>query len=351
MAGHAQVLVGRHGLAVLEPEGLEAQAGGARPAPGRHQQLVRGQRLAARQRQADLAVGPLGALHLGARAHVDAALGQRGGDLLGDEGLLAGQQAVGHLDDRHARAQPAPRVGQLHARDAAAEHEQPARHRARRRGLPRGPVTASSRPSTGGSVAALPVASTTARPASSTSSPTRTRRSPSRTPLPRTSSMPRFSSHGSCSASSKWWTTSSRRRSAATRVERPRHRLRGARHTPRLRRDLRRTQQRLRGHARPVRALAAHELAFHDRHLAAHRRPGGRPPPRPPGPRPARSRRRSASPWRGSVALLECRTCSRTTTSTCARTSRARRPSVTSPRTTPSATASWRPSAASPSSA
>ena len=45
--------------------------------------------------------------------------------------------------------------------------------------------------------------------------------------------------------------------------------LRGAGYPPRLRQDLRRAQQRLRGHARIERALSADQLALHERHARA----------------------------------------------------------------------------------
>src|SRR5205814_10599065 len=64
---------------------------------------------------------------------------------------------------------------------------------------------------TGGIAAVEPVATTTAFRAARTSSPTRTRRSPSSVPLPRNSSMPRSSSHGSWPESSRFEITSSRR--------------------------------------------------------------------------------------------------------------------------------------------
>ena len=76
-------------------------------------------------------------------------------------------------------------------------------------------VRTESRPSIGGIAAVLPLAITTALRATSVSSPTATRRSPSSRPSPRKSSIPRSSSQGSWTESSRSWITSSRRSSTA----------------------------------------------------------------------------------------------------------------------------------------
>src|SRR5436853_454636 len=52
------------------------------------------------------------------------------------ERLLAAEQARQRLDDRHARAETRPRLPQLGADDAAAEHEQPLRDGTGGRRLP-----------------------------------------------------------------------------------------------------------------------------------------------------------------------------------------------------------------------
>ena len=88
-------------------------------------------------------------------------------------------------------------------------------------------------------------------------------------PSPRNSSIPRSSSQGSWPESSRSWITSSRRSSAASDVELAGHRLGGARHPPHLGEHLGRAQQRLRRHARVVRALAADQVRLDDRHLQA----------------------------------------------------------------------------------
>ena len=74
---------------------------------------------------------------------------------------------------------------------------------------------ASRSPGIGGTTGSVPVAMTTARRAASVSSPTCTVRSPVIRPWPRTSAMPRSSSHGVWLSSSRWLMTSSRRSSAA----------------------------------------------------------------------------------------------------------------------------------------
>ena len=124
---------------------------------------------------------------------------------------------------------------------------------------------ASARPGIGGIAGPLPVATTTACRATSTSS------SDPDPPLaveprraPRTSVTPRSSSHGTCEESSRSWITSSRRASTAatSRPVRPE-----PRHPLRLGEQLARAQQRLRGHARVVGALAADEVLLDERDL------------------------------------------------------------------------------------
>ena len=173
----------------------------------------------------------------------------------------------------------------LDQRDAGAERRvglrqlalRPGRRRARaagraprRRWSPRGWSTA--RPRRGrrsaASPASVPVAITTAlRGDELARRPPTTRRSPSRRPSPRNSSMPCSSSHGSWPESSRFVITSSRRASTAARVQLAAHRLGRARDPPDLGERLRRAQQRLRGHAGVVGALAADQVALDDRHL------------------------------------------------------------------------------------
>ena len=132
------------------------------------------------------------------------------------------------------------------------------------RGCPTGPPPA--RPGIGGGAGPVPVAMTTAVRASNESSPTRIRFSPSKLAWPRTSTTPRSSSQGSCDESSSWWMTSSRLASTAA-ASTPSTRK------PGTRRDSASSspgpQQRLRGHAGVVGALAADQMLFDDRDLEA----------------------------------------------------------------------------------
>ena len=138
---------------------------------------------------------------------------------------------------------------------------------------------------------AAPVQTTTTRLATSVRSPTTTRRSPSSRPSPRKSSIPRSSSQGSCPESSRSWITSSRRARTASGSSVAGHRLRHAGHAARLVEQLARAQQRLRGHAGVVGALAADQVRLDDRHARARRRRGARRRPPPGRRRRARSRR------------------------------------------------------------
>ena len=88
-------------------------------------------------------------------------------------------------------------------------------------------------------------------------------------PRPRTSVTSRSSSQGSCTESSSKWITSSRRRKHGLRVELPVDGLAGTGHPLRLGQRLVRAQQRLRGHAAVVRALAPDQMRLHDRHVQA----------------------------------------------------------------------------------
>ena len=122
-----------------------------------------------------------------------------------------------------------------------------------------------SRPSIGGIDGVDPVARITARVASISSSPTRTRRSPVSTPTPRSSAIfallePRQLRRVVEVVDDLVAPGEHRRH-----VERAGDRLRRAAHAPRLRQRLVRAQQRLGRHARPERALAAHQPVLHDR--------------------------------------------------------------------------------------
>ena len=96
---------------------------------------------------------------------------------------------------------------------------------------------------------------------------------PSSFPQPRSSVTPRSSSHGSCTESSRSWITSSRRSSTAGTSSSPVTASAAPGMRLHLGQRLVRPQQRLRRHARPVRALAADEPVLHDGHRQARARP------------------------------------------------------------------------------
>ena len=123
---------------------------------------------------------------------------------------------------------------------------------------------ASRRPGMSGIVAVEPVATTTARRAVSGSCPsTSTCSFPVMRARPRTSVTWRFSSHGSWLLSSRLWITSSRRASTASASIGPATRP-GTRATSFA--SSTGPEQRLRGHARVVRAVASDEPLLDDRH-------------------------------------------------------------------------------------
>ena len=117
-------------------------------------------------------------------------------------------------------------------------------------------------PGIGGMTGPLPVATMTAFAATSVSSPTATRRSPSNRASPRTSSTPRSSSHG----------TLARVVEVVDHLVAPREHGRhvesvgtDAGNALRLGEQVTRPEQRLRGHARVVGALAADEVLLDER--------------------------------------------------------------------------------------
>jgi hypothetical protein len=59
----------------------------------------------------------------GAESKLDPVLAQRISDDLSDRRLLARQEAVGHLDDRHAGAKAAQELAELDSDRAAAQHD------------------------------------------------------------------------------------------------------------------------------------------------------------------------------------------------------------------------------------
>ena len=168
------------------------------------------------------------------------------------------------MDERHPRPERRPGLRHLDADDPAAEHEQP------RRGRCFAVVAsmfvhgrASASPGTGGIVAELPAATTTARRATSTSS------ADPHAPLavePRVAAdeldvrAPRATAPSTSRPGRE--STSSRRASTAATSSSP---TVTPRHAARLGGQLDRPQQRLRGHAGVERALAADEPLLHDR--------------------------------------------------------------------------------------
>ena len=160
----------------------------------------------------------------GPQAHVDAGAAQRLEHLLARERLLALDQAVAAVDQRHVRAERRPGLRHLDADDAAAEDREPRRHRASP-SSPRCSSTASRRAGRGcpGRAASSPSRPRRRGAPTSVSSPTVDAPSLARrsAPRPRTSVTPCCSSHGSCAASSRLWITSSRRREHGRDVDRP----------------------------------------------------------------------------------------------------------------------------------
>ena len=232
----------------------------------------------------------------GLQPDVHAGLAQRLEHLLARERLVAREQSVASMDERHLRAEARPGLCHLDADDASAEDREPPRDLASR-SSPLDSSTASRRAVRGcpGTRAVDPVATTTALRATSVSSPTTTRRSPSIRPWPRISVTSFFSSHGSWAESSKLWLASSRRaNTAATSIGasvRP-----GTR--PHLVRQVDGPEQGLRRHARVERALPADELLLDQRDRDAVLVRAAPPSPRPPGRRrgpPHRTRARSSS--------------------------------------------------------
>ena len=256
-------------LARLEADRVEPDVVGVEAPADRHEQLVGPHRPAVVELDPSPRRPPRGtAVALVPEPHVHAALAQRLRHVLARERLLARDQAVG----RARSASPASRASCTPA---------PSPRRPRRRpGSPGGPGTsfavvasrlvqgsASRRPSIGGISGAVPVATTTALRATSVSSPTRTRRSPSSRPAPRTTVTPRLSSHGHLVRVVEVVDDLVAARQHRPDVEVAGHGLAHARDAAHLGEQLARAQQRLRGHARVERALAADQVRLDDRHL------------------------------------------------------------------------------------
>jgi len=170
---------------------------------GGHEHPVARDPLAALELEHDPLTGPLGADRLGAGTNLDAETGEGRRGLLADERLLAREEAIEELDDHDLGAERAPGLRHLHA-------DTPPPRTISRDGISLMVVTSrfvqlstSARPTIGAGALPEPTAITTASRASSTSPFTRTRRSPSSRPCPRTSSMPRESTHSTWPSSSR----------------------------------------------------------------------------------------------------------------------------------------------------
>ena len=154
------------------------------------------------------------------------------GDLLARERLLALDQPLAAVDERHraSRAPTTPAPSRPRRRRRRAWRAAAGRRRGRR--LDVRPRARLGQPWIGGTAGSRagchhdgPARHRAPRP------PTRTRRSPSSRPRPRTSVTPRCSSQGTCPESSRFAITSSRRASTAARSSSPDV---DARHAPRL---------------------------------------------------------------------------------------------------------------------
>ncbi len=144
---HAQPLVDVDRPAALQADRLEPERVRVRLAPRADQQLLAGERAAVlelerdRATRARLAAGAALARRApnrrrgDAKHDLDAGRFERFAHLLGGEKLLATDQPLGDLEDRHMRAERRVRLRELDRDDTAAEHEQRARDRFRRRRL------------------------------------------------------------------------------------------------------------------------------------------------------------------------------------------------------------------------
>ena len=123
--GRLQRLADLDRLPRLEADRLDPELRGPRAAADGDEQLVASQAVARLELEPHLPV-PRRGDGLDADAHVDPAIDERGVDELCGERLLPAEQPRHCLDDGNTRPERCPRLRELHARDAAAEHEQPA---------------------------------------------------------------------------------------------------------------------------------------------------------------------------------------------------------------------------------
>ena len=285
-------------LARLQPDRLQPEVVGAHAAADRDEQLVAGQRLAVLQRDRHAAVV--------ARARppppradpqLDAAPLQPLRHLHARERLLARDQAVGRLDQRHARAERGPRLRQLHADDAAAEHEQLAGDLVGRRRLAVRPRLRLGEPGDRRQQRAR-AGRDDHRLARLVHDRLAVRAADLHPPLAGQPRLPAQQRHAALLQPRQLRGVVElvdhlvAAAQHARRVEPARGRVvRHARHARDLVEQLARAQQRLRRHARPVAALAADQLALDERDRSPALRQLARPRPRRPGRRRSRSRR------------------------------------------------------------
>ena len=267
VARHLGVLVDLDVSVGLEADRLEPEAGDLRGAPDRDEQLVAADDAAVAERHRHLGAVAPDRLGLLAGADVDAQLLQRLGDLGAGELLLARQQPPLTLDQGHLRAQRAIRLPHLDADDAAAQDDQAVGDRIRRGRLAVGP-----RPRLGEPV---------------------DRRHGRRRPAGedhRPADLERLLAHDHAALAVDAPPAAVERDAAVlepgqlravveavddlvaaiehgARVELAGRGLRRARHPAQLGEDLAGSQQRLRRHAGPVRALAADLAILHDRNI------------------------------------------------------------------------------------
>ncbi len=247
-----------------EADGLEAEAAGPRPAPGRHEQAVAAQDGAVGELEHVLAAGvAAGGAHVAPEVQLDAVGPQRLGQRVAERRRLARQQPVGALDDRDLGAHPPDGLAELDPDRAAAEDQQPAGDRAQRGRLAVGPhalepvqardrrehrIRAGRDHDVGGEQRLVadhdPAGAVEAARAADDLDPCAAR--------------PRDLAGVVVAADHEVAPGQDGRRIEAAAVDR----LRGARHLARRLQGLARADERLGGDAAPVRALAAEQLAL-----------------------------------------------------------------------------------------
>src|SRR4029077_20827768 len=99
------------------------------PTADRHEQLRALDGVSVLELDRDLAVLARDGGRLAPEADLAPALAERRADELRRELLLAGDHPRAGLDDRHPGAERAPRLTELDANDAAAEHDEVVGHR------------------------------------------------------------------------------------------------------------------------------------------------------------------------------------------------------------------------------